>query len=70
MNFWGITGTNGKTTCTWIFAEFVNAPPAKTVSPVRRWWIAWLDTSITQSVSPFASIRAKISFSCLSGGVV
>ena len=25
MRFWGITGTNGKTTCTWIFAEFVNA---------------------------------------------
>ena len=25
MRFWGITGTNGKTTCTWIFAEFLNA---------------------------------------------
>ncbi len=25
MRFWGITGTNGKTTTTWIFAEFVNA---------------------------------------------
>ena len=25
MNFWGITGTNGKTTTTWIFAEFLNA---------------------------------------------
>ena len=25
MRFWGITGTNGKTTCTWIFAELVNA---------------------------------------------
>lgn len=25
MKYWGITGTNGKTTCTWIFAEFVNA---------------------------------------------
>ena len=25
MKFWGITGTNGKTTTTWIFAEFVNA---------------------------------------------
>ena len=25
MHFWGITGTNGKTTTTWIFAEFVNA---------------------------------------------
>ncbi len=27
MNFYGITGTNGKTTTTWIFAEFVNAAP-------------------------------------------
>ncbi len=27
MNVWGVTGTNGKTTTTWIFAEFVNAAP-------------------------------------------
>ena len=45
-------------------------PPEKTVSPVRCWWIAWDETSITQSVQPFASISAKISFSCASGGVV
>ena len=25
MRFWGITGTNGKTTCTWIAAEFIGA---------------------------------------------
>ena len=25
MKFWGITGTNGKTTTAWVFAEFVNA---------------------------------------------
>jgi len=25
MRFWGITGTNGKTTTTWIFSAFVNA---------------------------------------------
>ena len=25
MRFWGITGTNGKTTTTWITAEFINA---------------------------------------------
>ena len=25
MRFWGITGTNGKTTTTWIAAEFINA---------------------------------------------
>ena len=29
MQFWGITGTNGKTTTTWIFAEFVNACPGR-----------------------------------------
>ena len=28
MKFWGITGTNGKTTTTWIFAEFLNATQA------------------------------------------
>ena len=25
IRFWGVTGTNGKTTCTWIFSEFLNA---------------------------------------------
>ena len=30
MKVWGITGTNGKTTCTWIFAEFLNACPGRT----------------------------------------
>ena len=25
MRFWGITGTNGKTTTTWVLAEFLNA---------------------------------------------
>ena len=29
MRFWGVTGTNGKTTTTWIFAEFLNASPGR-----------------------------------------
>ena len=29
MKFWGITGTNGKTTTTWILAEFLNAVPGR-----------------------------------------
>ena len=29
MKFWGITGTNGKTTTTWILAEFLNAAPGR-----------------------------------------
>ncbi|MBO7721952.1 MAG: UDP-N-acetylmuramoyl-L-alanyl-D-glutamate--2,6-diaminopimelate ligase [Kiritimatiellae bacterium] len=29
MRFWGITGTNGKTTTTWIAAEFMAADPAR-----------------------------------------
>ena len=29
MRFWGITGTNGKTTTAWIFAEFVGAAPGR-----------------------------------------
>ena len=29
MRFWGITGTNGKTTTTWITAEFINAQPRR-----------------------------------------
>ena len=29
MRFWGFTGTNGKTTCTWILAEFINSAPGR-----------------------------------------
>ncbi|MGN0833280.1 MAG: Mur ligase family protein [Kiritimatiellia bacterium] len=29
MKIWGVTGTNGKTTTTWIFAEFLNADPTR-----------------------------------------
>ena len=29
MRFWGVTGTNGKTTTTWIAAAFINADPAR-----------------------------------------
>ena len=29
MRFWGITGTNGKTTTAWVFAAFVNACPGR-----------------------------------------
>ena len=29
MRFWGITGTNGKTTTAWIFAAFVDAAGKK-----------------------------------------
>ena len=29
MRFWGVTGTNGKTTTTWILAEFLNAMPGR-----------------------------------------
>jgi UDP-N-acetylmuramyl tripeptide synthase len=29
MRFWGITGTNGKTTTAWIFAAFVDAGGGK-----------------------------------------
>ena len=29
MRFWGITGTNGKTTTAWVLADFVNAAPGR-----------------------------------------
>ena len=53
--------------------RLVNAPPEKRVvspNPTRFWWMAWDETSITQSVHPFASIAAYISLSCAMGGVV
>ena len=29
MKFWGITGTNGKTTCTWVLAKFIDSVPGR-----------------------------------------
>ena len=29
MRFWGITGTNGKTTCTWVLAKFIDSVPGR-----------------------------------------
>ena len=29
MRIWGVTGTNGKTSCTWILAEFIRADPGR-----------------------------------------
>ena len=29
MRFWGVTGTNGKTTVTWILARFIDAAPGR-----------------------------------------
>ena len=34
MRAWGVTGTNGKTTTTWILAEFLGADPARKVGYV------------------------------------
>ena len=34
MRAWGITGTNGKTTTTWILAEFLGADPSRKVGYV------------------------------------
>lgn len=34
MRIWGITGTNGKTTTTWILAEFLRADPSRRVAYV------------------------------------
>ena len=33
MRYWGITGTNGKTTTTWIAAEFINAAKEVDIGP-------------------------------------
>ena len=29
MRFWGITGTNGKTTCVWVLAKFIDSVPGR-----------------------------------------
>lgn len=63
MRFWGITGTNGKTTTAWIFAEFVNSSPGRKCGYVTT--VEVFDGksrfSTGYTTPPYAKIREIIS---------
>ena len=74
MNFWGITGTNGKTTTTWIFAEFLNATPGRKCGYVttvevntgsRQFYTGYTPPPLAQLKEIFAEMEANGCTDCV-----
>ena len=74
MKVWGITGTNGKTTCTWIFAEFLNASPGRTCGDLTtgevfdgkdRYYTGYTTPPLVQLKEIFAKMEANGCTDCV-----
>ena len=74
MNFWGITGTTGKTTTTWIFAEFLNATPGRKCGYVttvevntgsRQFYTGYTTPPLAQLKEIFAEMEANGCTDCV-----
>ena len=74
MRFWGITGTNGKTTTTWIAAEFINADPARKCGYVttvevntgsRQFYTGYTTPPLKQLKEIFAEMEANGCTDCV-----
>jgi len=74
MKFWGITGTNGKTTCTWIAAEFINAAPNRKCGYVttveantatRQFYTGYTTPPLDQLKEIFAEMEANGCTDCV-----
>lgn len=74
MKFWGITGTNGKTTTTWIAAEFINADPARKCGYVttvevntgtRQFYTGYTTPPLAQLKEIFAEMEANGCTDCV-----
>ena len=74
MKFWGITGTNGKTTTTWITAEFINADPARKCGYVttvevntgtRQFYTGYTTPPLAQLKEIFAEMEANGCTDCV-----
>ncbi len=68
MKFWGITGTNGKTTCTWILAEFIGACAGRKCGYIttvevfdgaRRFYTGYTTPPIAQLKDIYAAMEAN-----------
>ena len=74
MRFWGVTGTNGKTTVTWIAAAFINADPARKCGYVttvevntgtRRFYTGYTTPPLKQLKEIFAEMEANGCTDCV-----
>ena len=74
MRFWGVTGTNGKTTVTWIAASFINADPARKCGYVttvevntgsRRFSTGYTTPPLAQLKEIFAEMEANGCTDCV-----
>mgnify|MGYP004630513607 CR=1 FL=1 len=74
MNFYGITGTNGKTTTTWILAEFLNACPGRKCGYVttvevfdgaRRFYTGYTTPPLKQLHEIYAAMEANGCTDCV-----
>ena len=74
MRVWGITGTNGKTTTAWVFAEFVNAVPGRKCGHIttvevfdgaRRFSTGYTTPPLKQLREIFASMEANGCTDCV-----
>ena len=74
MKFWGVTGTNGKTTTTWIFAEFLNASPGRKCGYVttvevntgsRQFYTGYTTPPLKQLKEIFSEMEAKGCTDCV-----
>ena len=74
MRYWGITGTNGKTTCTWIAAAFIDAQPSRRCGYVttvevwtgsRRFYTGYTTPPYAQLKEIFAEMEANGCTDCV-----
>lgn len=74
MRFWGITGTNGKTTTTWIFAAFVDAvlgrrcgyiTTVEAFDGAKRFYTGYTTPPLAQLKDIYASMEANGCTDCV-----
>ena len=74
MNYWGITGTNGKTTTTWITAAFIDAVPGRKCGYVttvevfdgaKRFYTGYTTPPLAQLREIFAAMEANGCTDCV-----
>ena len=74
MRVWGITGTNGKTTTAWVFADFVNAVPGRKCGYIttvevfdgaRRFSTGYTTPPLKQLREMFAAMEANGCTDCV-----
>lgn len=74
MRYWGITGTNGKTTTTWILAEFLNACPGRKSGYIttvevfdgeRRFYTGYTTPPLKQLHEIYAAMEANGCTDCV-----